>query len=190
MKLKSPSLFDFAEDKKTKQRYARVSHGGDIAKGKRKLERPLSTKHFIHLCLKSSKATGKLSLKLPKNEMYIDELVRKKARKFGIKIDRLVNVKNHLHMKIKISSRENFKSFLKSITAQIARFVTGARKGKPFGKFWNALAFTRVIKSRREEIYINGYFDANHIESNFSYREREQYLKFFKDWVSGLFVSG
>ncbi|MBY0383798.1 hypothetical protein K2X05_01455, partial [bacterium] len=63
-----------------------------------------------------------------KNQNFIRELQSKKAKRFGIKVARFVNVGNHLHFKIRISSRENFQKFLKSLTTQIARYVTGARK--------------------------------------------------------------
>ena len=52
---KQKSLFEyFAEDKLAK-RYGRTQYGGIKTKGRRKLERPLSTRQWIHLVLKSVK---------------------------------------------------------------------------------------------------------------------------------------
>ena len=170
-------------DKKTKKRYNRTQHGGMSTKGKRKLERPLSGKKWIHLVLKSDKAKGALSLLTPKNEIGVERIVKSKARKFGVVIGDYANVGSHLHLKIKVTTRENFQKFLKAITNLIARFVTGARKGKPFGRFWRDLAFTRVLKSYREEINLRGYFIANRLEGKKSYAAREKFLGKFNDWV-------
>jgi len=169
-------------DKETKKRYGRASYGGNT-KGKRKLERPLSTKKSLHVVLKSDKARGKYSFLTPTNKLKVDRILKEKSKKFGVKILSLANVGNHLHLKIKISTRETFQKFLIATTALIAREITGARKGKPFGKFWSGLAFTRVINSRREELIIDGYITANQIESRTSPRVREQFRKAYSEWL-------
>jgi Transposase IS200 like len=176
-------IFEHFESKSTKKRYARKAHGGDLAKGKRKLERPLSTKNWIHLVLKSDKARGRMSFLTPAHKIFISKLIQAKARRFGIKVADFANVGNHLHLKIKTSSRLNFQKFLKSITALIARYITGARRGKPFGPFWQALAFTRVLTSRRENTVLAGYMAANREESQGGKGARENFLAHFYDWA-------
>lgn len=178
MRSKQQNLFESSKRK----RYARRSHGGDST-GQRKLERPLSTRDWIHLILKSDKARGKMSLRSPQHQTWIEHLLREKARKFGVRIADLSNVGTHLHIKIRIASREAFQKFLKSITTLIARKVTGARRGRPFGRFWSGLAFSRVLKSRLEEFRLRGYFEANRREANQSYAARERYLERFHAWV-------
>src|SRR6185503_10348171 len=169
MRARQISLFD----DQTKKRFNRVSHGGGLNNGKRKLERPLSKKKWIHLTMRSSKAKGALSFKTPKNEVAINQILKSKAKKFGVKIADRANVGNHLHLKIKIHSREAFQKFLISVTGLIARTVTGARKGKPFGKFWDELAFTRVLQSYTEELRLDGYLMANRMEAHVSKETRE-----------------
>ncbi|MGZ3724043.1 MAG: hypothetical protein ACXVA9_13965, partial [Bdellovibrionales bacterium] len=95
----------------------------------------------------------------------------------------LANVGSHIHLKIRITSRAGFQKFLKSVTALIARKVTGARKGKPFGKFWQGLAFTRVLKSYTEELNLKGYFSANRAEAALGFEARERLLRAFNRWV-------
>jgi hypothetical protein len=63
---------------------------------------------------------------------------------------------NHFHLKLKIINRKNFGKYLKSVTSLIARSVTGAKKGKPFGRFWQGLAYTRVLKTALEELSLEG----------------------------------
>lgn len=178
-----PSLFDYFNTKQTRQRYGRTLHGGAKTKGHRKLERPLSTRKWIHLVLKSDKAQGHLSFLSAKNQTYIQKLISSKAKKFGIRVAQYANVGSHLHLKIKISSRENFQRFLKSLTTLIARFVTGAKRGKPFGKFWQGLAFTRVLCSAKENLILDGYIAANRLEANEGTLSRALFLSQFQNWI-------
>lgn len=180
---KQESLFQFSNDNETHRRYSRVVHGGVPSKGKRKLERPLSSKKWIHLVLKSDKAIGKYSFLSAKNKILVHQILASKAKKFGVTVGDYANVGNHLHLKIKISNRVGFQKFLKAVTALIARKVTLARRGHKFGRFWQGLAFTRVLKSAREELNLKGYFQANRIEAQKGEAARKNYLQAFNRWV-------
>ena len=173
-------------DKKLKKKYGRVTHGGTETKGKRKEFRPLSTKRTIHLVLKSDKAKGKLSFLTHKNKPMIEKILESKAKKFGIKLAEHANVGNHLHIKLRIQSRISFQKFLKSITTLIARKITGAKKGQRFGRFWQGLAFTRVLTSAFEELQLRGYIEANRLQIVQGYNQRETYLSGFNEWMQNL----
>jgi hypothetical protein len=183
MRSAQTNLFDYFETKATRKRYGRTQHGGASASGHRKLERPLSTRKWIHLVLKSDKAKGKLSFLTPKNKILIQKIISEKARKFGVVVADQANVGNHLHFKLRIASRESFHKFLKAVTTLIARQITGARKGKPFGRFWQGLAFTRVLTSRTEELNLMGYIMANRLEAATSTAARDKFLRKFNSWV-------
>ncbi len=141
-----------------------AAHGGAPSKGRRKVRRPLDVRKPIHLVLKSSRARGDWSLLRDRNRHWIERLVAIKAKKFGVQIQGYVNVGNHLHIKLKLRDRNGFQKFLKAVTALIARRVTGARKGAPKGQFWDALAYTKVIRVWRQEQTLNRYLHANQIE--------------------------
>lgn len=183
MRAKQFDFFEYHNLKDVKKRYGRTIYGGCDSRGHRKLERPLSTRKPMHLLLKSDKAKGTLSLRAAKNRIYIRELLKEKAQKFGVRIHEQINMGNHLHLKLSITSRELFQKFLKAITAMIARFVTGARKGKRFGRFWQGLAFTRVLQTTKEELYLRGYFQANALEKFSGTHARKDFLKRFRHWV-------
>ncbi|MCC7405694.1 MAG: transposase [Bdellovibrionales bacterium] len=183
MKAKQSNLFDYFDTRQTRLRYGRTHHGGVETKGHRKLERPLSTTRPIHLVLKSHKAKGSLSFLTHQNKPVVETIIREKARKFGVRICQFANVGNHLHLKIRIASRPLFQAFLVSVTTLIARTLTGARRGKKFGRFWQGQAFTRVLVSRREELNLFGYIKANQIEGRGSTEARELYLEKFHRWV-------
>lgn len=153
-----------------------LRHGGGIGKGKRKTSRPLERRKPIHLVMRSSQAKGIYSLKGMNRERQIESLVYSTAAKYGIKIASFANVGNHLHLLLQFQNRELFKNWLKTATGKIARLVTQARKGKPFGKFWDDLVFTRLIRSWRDAEYTRNYVIANAFEG--------QYTK----WVRDLFL--
>ncbi|MBS1970269.1 MAG: hypothetical protein JSU04_08170 [Bdellovibrionales bacterium] len=50
-------------------------------------------------------------------------------------------------------------------------------------KFWQGLAFTRVIKTRVEEFQLRGYLKANRIQAARGEKAREEYLAKFNEWV-------
>lgn len=184
MRAKQESLFDYFDMSTAKRRYGRTKHGGANTRGKRKQERPLSTKKWIHLVLKSEKAEGRLSFLAPKNQEFVESTIRRNAKDSGVKIAELVNVGNHLHLKIRITSRRSFQHFLRVVTALIAKKLTGAKRGQPFGRFWQGLAFTRVLLTSLEELNLRGYLEANRREVR-SPKAREDFLRKFNAWVYG-----
>ncbi len=141
-----------------------AAHGGALTLGLRKVHRPLDPKKPLHLILKSSRARGEWSLLRHRNRNWVERLISMKAKHFGVQVRGFVNVGNHLHLKLKIRDRAGFQKFLKSVTTQIARHVTGARRGAPKGKFWDALAFTKVIRVWRQEQVLDRYLHANQVE--------------------------
>ena len=183
MKKPQPSLFDYHKTADTKRKYGRTWHGGAESKGHRKEYRPLAEKKWIHLVLKSEKAKGAWSFLTPKNQILIQEILKSKANKWGVRIAEVINVGNHLHIKLKFKYREGFQNFLRAVTSLIARKITKSRRGLKTGKFWQGLAFTRVLKTSFEEMQLKGYFKANAIQAANGPKAREEYLKKFNAWV-------
>ena len=178
MRARQPSLFENLKTPSERSAQKKIfTHGGSKATGKRKLKRPLATKKWTHLVLKSTKARGQYSMLKQSNSKWIENLINAKAKKFGVEVKEQVNMGNHLHLRFRIASRYSFQNFLRSITNLIARHVTGARKGKAFGKFWDGLAFTRVLMTSFEERRLRDYFVANRIERQHGYEVRQNYLR-------------
>jgi putative transposase len=187
MRSAQTNIFDqLATPSAKRENKRRLIHGGVKSKGKRKLKRPVSTKQWIHLVLKSDKAVGKLSFLAKNNAGWIDQLIKKKAKKFAVEVKEFVNMGNHIHFQVRVADRKYFQNFLRSITSLIARHVTGARKGRPFGKFWQGLAFTRVVTSFLELSQLEKYLLANRIQLRKGYGARERYLASVNDWIQSL----
>ena len=187
MRTTQQSLFDRLESPSAKrEQKRRVTHGGAKARGKRKTKRPLATKQWMHLVLKANKAVDKYSMLAKRNASWIDRLIKAKAKKFGVELKDFVNMGDHLHLQIRITNREYFQNFLRSITTLIARHVTGARKGKKFGKFWADLAFTRIVTSFIELTQLAYYFTANRVELRSGNGARARYLDGGNEWIRKL----
>jgi len=156
-------------------------HGGAKTKGRRKEKRPLSTKRAIHLVLKSKKAIGPHSFF--KHQTAIKKILDFYSAKYGVIIKDIVNMGNHIHLKIRITERKSFGNFLRTITALIARRITNATKAQAFGRFWDGIPFTRILKTSYEEFHLRGYFKANRIERAKGYQVRKIYLEEFNEWI-------
>jgi hypothetical protein len=156
------------------------THGGDAAKGKRKIRRPLDKKKSVHVVARAEKAKGKYNLRNGNRELRIDRIIRDAASKHGVTVHYFQNVGNHFHLSVSFKVREYFQNFLRRVMGLIAREATGARKGKPFGKFWDALVFTRVVHGRRDFAGLTNYIDKNRAEVEFgplARRSIEEYEK-------------
>jgi hypothetical protein len=103
-----------------------------------------------------------------------------------VKAGTFVNMGNHLHLVVRFNDRKRFGQFLKSFSAQLARWVTGAKRGQPKGRFWDGIPFTRVLRTSLEELQIRGYLRANLIERVSSRAERERYLQIWNSYIQKL----
>ena len=117
-----------------------------------------------------------MKLSLLSKQVEIDRIIEKHAKLNNIKIHNFANVGNHLHLVASFKLRRQMQKFLKVVASLIARLMTGARKGKPFGKFWDSVAFSRVINGLRDLKGVMNYVTANQIEAKFGKLEREIHL--------------
>jgi REP element-mobilizing transposase RayT len=132
--------------------------GGDLLVGKRKTKRPLSLKESIHLNLKSE-----LKSVFNPSNISLLELIRRTAREFNIKIYDLALVWSHIHLVIKIKSREDYNAFIKVLTARIAIAI---RKFKPeVEEVFTLRPFTRIISWGRDFKSVLNYLIINQMEA-------------------------
>ncbi len=118
--------------------------------GKRKHARPLSTKKPLHLVLKSKRTI------LFRNKAAISSVLRKQALLFGISLYSLSVQKDHIHISLKIPSRESYRSFVRAIAGIIAR-----KLGKGL---WMLLPFTRIVEWGRAFKTVENYIFQNEME--------------------------
>ena len=121
--------------------------------------------------MRSSKARGRYNFR--NHQLAVKRIVERAAARSNIKLHKFANVGNHLHLLISFRSREACQRFLREVAGLIARAVTGARKGRAFGKFWDALAHSRVVTGLRDLRNVMDYVFVNRIEGNFGKSARE-----------------
>src|SRR5262249_23197084 len=152
------SLFDRREQIEL----ARTQHGGEVRRGQRKLERPVSTRRAMHIVLSSRRARGPWSLR--KHDRVVRQVLRRMARRFDVRIYDFANVGSHLHLVLRARRREAFQGFLRSFAGIVARRVTGARRARPSGPFFDGLAWSRVVAWGRDYWGLRHYVFRNQIE--------------------------
>jgi REP element-mobilizing transposase RayT len=153
------------------------THGGALSIGRAKSARPIATKKPMHVILRSSRAKGEWSLLRRSKE--IESILERTAKRFHIRVYRSANVGNHIHLFIQARRRADFQNFLRVLPQAIAFLITQARKGNSVGKFWDALAFSRIIEWGRDWRAAVNYVEKNVLEGKGIPRDRV-------DWWFGL----
>jgi len=148
----------------------KISPSSGGGRGHLKTKRAFAPGRPMHLVMRSEHAVGRKNLKLYERELA--SILRRLTQRFFVRVHQSVNVGNHLHLKISARTRRELSGFLRSFAALLAREVTGSRRGKPFVnakgeklRFWTTLAFTRVLKTRFEELVLSRYFTGNLYEA-------------------------
>src|SRR5262252_5170296 len=133
----------------------RTEHGGDGVRGRRKLERPVSTRRPMHVVMTSHRARGLWSLR--KHDRTVRDVLRRMARRFDVRIYDFANVGSHLHLVLRARRRDAFQNFLRSFAGVLARRVTGAERGRRAGPFFSGLAWSRVVSWGRDYLGLRHY---------------------------------
>jgi REP element-mobilizing transposase RayT len=156
--------------------------GGSDLKGNAREKRPFHKHMFSHLVMRSRLAIGERSLLRAAHKKIVEEIVRGAARLFSVKIERFVNVGNHLHILIKAPNRPAQANFLRTISGRIVRQVMGVEKGSPgrFEKFWDSKPFTRLLAWGRAFRAVTHYLSLNSLEAiGFTKVDARRYLAGF-----------
>jgi REP element-mobilizing transposase RayT len=86
------------------------------------------------------------------------------ARRFDVRVYDFANVGTHLHLLVRTRRRDAFRAFLRSFAGIVARRVTGARRGRPSGRFFSGLAWSRVVSWGKDYLGVRHYVFRNAIE--------------------------
>lgn len=142
-----------------------AQHGGRARLGKRKTSRPLEPTLPLYVLLRSSRAKGKWSLKRAPTRTAVEETLRELSARHGIKLFAFATGADQIHLLLRAKSRLSFQSFLRAFAGLVARHVTGARKGKPAGRFWDTLTFSRVLQWGEEFDTVNALLAADDLDA-------------------------
>jgi len=155
---------------------AQSEFGGTLAAGKRKTARPITTKKFMHLVLRSEFSTGKVSLL--KHERMVRALLSEMGRRFYVQVSDVAVNSNHLHLLVMAKSREGFKKFLRSISGILGKRML---KYNPLvgTRFWTEITYSRIVEWGYPLQIVRNYIEQNVLEANgfLPYRVRKQRSK-------------
>lgn len=133
--------------------------GGELLRGKRKSQRPLSTRRPIHLVLRGDiRRSGSLR----RHQSFVEKTIKKFATQFRLKIYKLAVNSNHCHALIKISQREDYKNFVRAVAGALAKKTKIKWVVRPFTRlvgwgrdFTNACAY--ILKNELEAAGVIAY---------------------------------
>ena len=137
--------------------------------------RPVVTKEAMHLVLRSDRARGPKSLL--KYDRVVRAVIAKLASKHGVRIYRIVNAGNHLHITLKLSKQFLWHGFISGIAGGIARAVGFRRDADSKQGFWNSRPFTRAIAWGRDYHIVKDYHTLNQLEADGVVPPRSQMLR-------------
>jgi REP element-mobilizing transposase RayT len=150
----------------------RIEHGGEVRLRRRKLTRPIDTRRPLHVVLRSTRARGAWSLRTRVNDGLIRATLRRYARRYAVRLYEFANAGNHLHLLLRPTCRIGLQNFLRVFAGVSARLVTRARKGRPIGRFWDFLAYSRIVQWGRDFFGVRTYVRDNELEPHASIRRR------------------
>ncbi len=182
--------------------------GGRLLHRKRRTHRPLSSKESIHLVLRTSwigcGSPGQQrsnAITSRQNKAAIQEILNQRSRQFGVRIYRRALQSNHIHLILKITNRDLYKKFVRTISGLIASQVMKNQSFEVFKNslagdaprtteiqglgqhFWQFRPFSRLVTWGRDFKTCCGYLELNQLEALgfVPYKERRpQYARWLK----------
>ena len=135
------------------------SFGGSLLAGRRKTSRPLSFRKPLHLVLKS---TGSSCFN-PGNRK-LQQILLDQASKYKIRVYDLSLNWSHIHILVRLPSREAYLAFIRTVTALITACVS-KQKGKALSKLFDLRPFTRILSWGKDFRNVKDYHKLNDQEA-------------------------
>jgi hypothetical protein len=156
-----------------------LSFGGSLLKfSHAKVARPLSSKQALHIVLRSEWVQREGSTRsFLKHERVIRNTLLKQGRRHGVKVYRVANAGNHLHLLVRFTKRRGLQNFLRGSCGLIARKVMGTERGRAQRtsadksaqpkkqSFWSQRPFTRIVSWGRDFDSVLSYVKLNSLEA-------------------------
>ena len=119
----------------------------------------------MHLVMRSKRARGPWSFLKFSHKARIHALLVDLCDRYGVKLYSYENVGNHLHLVVRIPDRRTLRKFLRVFAQGVMFVATGARKGSPKGRFFDRIAYTRIVDWAGDFDRLLRYMMKNALES-------------------------
>ncbi len=127
--------------------------GGELLLNKRKTKRPLAYKSPLHIVLRADiSRSGSMVLK----ERTLISSIDKTAQKMRVFVYKKAINSNHIHLVIRVGSRESYNSFIRILCGLLAI---------KFKIFWILRPFTRILTWGRDFMNVCRYVLKNELEA-------------------------
>lgn len=196
--MKKTKQFSFLKTEPIPKRF----FGGALLHGRRKTLRPLSRKDSVHFVLRSEWAMGPDSFLAKRNYASIEHIIKRFAKKFGVRIYQQSINSNHLHLLIRITNRTLYRAFIKAISGQIASHVMGQQSFKLYAEsrqqtkagdgrnslnealesFWQFRPFSRLVHWGRDFKICTSYLKQNILEA-FGFVKYKPRKNHYSAWI-------
>ena len=133
--------------------------GGSLLIGRRKTARPISIKKPMHLILKSTGA----SCFVP-GSRKLENLIRAYAAKHGIKIYEVSLNWSHIHMLMKLPSKDAYLAFIRTVTSLIVAYLSKL-KSKNLRGLFDLRPFTKILSWGKQFKTVIEYHELNDQEA-------------------------
>jgi hypothetical protein len=130
---------------------------GFASRAARRPGRPDAPRHALIAAIAVRKAAHSALAKVS------DDIEKLRFNRCIAHIYEFANAGNHLHLLIRAKCRFALQDFLRAFAGVVARLITGARKGRPIGKFWDFLAYSRVVTWGRDFFGVRAYIVQNEL---------------------------
>ena len=157
----------------------RYSHGGILRKQRKgRGSRPLSTKDTVHLVFKADKKNLRRGFRSPLGFKISQEVIRKYAKKFFVKIEQQAICSDHIHLLVRLGKRSHGQHFFRVVAGQIAQqFKNGGFNVTDTRSIWKYRPFTRVLKGWKAFWTAKNYLRLNEKEASGIFRYKKERLK-------------
>lgn len=142
----------------------RSAFGGSLLKNSHaKKARPFSAKASMHVVLKAR------SHSLRHYDQRVEKLIEYQAKKHFVRVYRLANPGNHIHLVLKAKSRILLSNFLRSICGLIARLLK-------ISHLWAQRPFSRILRWGREFKRLQNYISLSNYEAQGYSRRQARFM--------------
>lgn len=116
----------------------------------------------IHLVFKANKSV----LRLPKTLKRTNDLLKFKAKKYGVKVYNEANVGNHIHLVVRITNRKLWNGFIRDFTSSLSHELRTLGVLAKKQKLWRHRPFTRIVQGwTRAYKSVLDYVSLNQLEA-------------------------
>ena len=141
-------------------------------------KRPLESKLPMHLVLKANQG----GMRTPKTFNTNNNILEQAARKHGVRIYRLVNVGNHIHIALKLTHIHRWAGFIREITGRIALYMKKLNSEWA----WKHRPYTRIVAGWKKPFQtLKDYLQLNWLEAmGFINRAETKTLRDLRDLLN------